>query len=593
MSHEMVIDELELTIQDLLKNWNLSEYVSAFESNCIEVGELQLLLLPEWKDVLNAVIPVPGHKMRFVKNVKELMKESKFVSIENDNNDLQKLHSKDINEVTIPLSPQPGISRDTSNLSLEDSQQTPKNISSTQDTSHLSLEDSQQTSKNISSQKRSRQSNEPNVKRGEQLRHLLNKTATGRCILQLAKQGPCLKHDKDRNKLTEIIIEDELSKCEKISTAGFAELVGAIQHIFPEEDSELYFIPYKYSNGRKFVAKGKLITKYCSIRKDFKALGIITRNKDQLDSDSLDDSEDDDVQGKLNFLEQNIEHWSTVVKYWTDTSKQRIAKLHAQSRVTNRNKGKDNDKRNANVKSKQKSRTISKTTQISTYTNKFPALKENFGYTLFEIDFDLLYPEQKLKAYNCYKDFCDRIIQALTDEKSKCEALKDNLLLATSADILEKTRNLVALLSLCYLDTVVTVARQSGRTWRPPHTEIQEEVISLIESVGKLQTFIQEKKLINWGITIQPYVLVCGSSVNDIDACYVILDTETQFFVQSPVKALDLCFKIINAAHLEYSPESYRLWRLIQKELYELTTEFDEWKSDAQLPKLFKKFSRK
>ncbi|XP_039303149.1 uncharacterized protein LOC120356821 isoform X3 [Solenopsis invicta] len=251
MSHEII----ELTIQDLLKDWNLDQYVSAFESNCIDVGELQLLLQPEWKDILNDLIPVPGHRMRFVKNLKELMKESKFVSIENDNNDLQKLHNKDINEITISLSPQPGTSRDPSNLLSENIQKTPKNISSTQNTSNLSLEDSQETSKNISSQKRSRQSNEPNVKRGEELRLLLNKTATGRCILQLAKQGPCLKHDKDRNKLTEIIIEDELSKCEKISTAGFAELVSAIQHIFPEEDSELYFIPYKYSNGMKFVAK--------------------------------------------------------------------------------------------------------------------------------------------------------------------------------------------------------------------------------------------------------------------------------------------------------------------------------------------------
>lgn len=54
---------------------------------------------------------------------------------------------------------------------------------------------------------------------------------------------------------------------------------------------EFYFIPYKYSNGRKFLAKGKLITKYYSIRKEFKALGIITKNKDQLDSDSQDDLE--------------------------------------------------------------------------------------------------------------------------------------------------------------------------------------------------------------------------------------------------------------------------------------------------------------
>lgn len=55
----------------------------------------------------------------------------------------------------------------------------------------------------------------------------------------------------------------------------------------------------------------------------------------------------------------------------------------------------------------------------------------------FEIDFDLLYPEQKLKAYNSYQDFCDRIIQALKNEESKCEAVKDNLLLLTSDEISE------------------------------------------------------------------------------------------------------------------------------------------------------------
>lgn len=103
----------------------------------------------------------------------------------------------------------------------------------------------------------------------------------------------------------------------------------------------------------------------------------------------------------------------------------------------------------------------------------------------------------------------------------------------------------------------------------------------------------REKKLGIWKITVQPYVLVCGSAVDDIDACYVIVDAQTKYLVHSPARALDLCFKIIHAAHLEYSSESYRLWMLIQKELYDLTTDFDGWKSDAQLPKLLHKFSRK
>lgn len=102
---------------------------------------------------------------------------------------------------------------------------------------------------------------------------------------------------------------------------------------------------------------------------------------------------DDGLQGKLNFLEENIEPWSAIVEYWKDTSKHRIAKLHVKSkcRVPNRNKGKGN----VNIKNKFKDKITPKTTQvgeekeevanISTYTNKYPALKEKLGYTLVNI----------------------------------------------------------------------------------------------------------------------------------------------------------------------------------------------------------------
>ncbi|KYN30158.1 hypothetical protein ALC57_00384, partial [Trachymyrmex cornetzi] len=236
---------------------------------------------------------------------------------------------------------------------------------------------------------------------------------------------------------------------------------------------EIYFIPYKNCDGRKLLAKGKLISKYYSIRKEFKALGVIQTKIQSESDDSGDDSKlNENLQAKLKFLEENIEPWPTVVEYWTDTSKHRITELHEKSRVVNRNKGSNKGK--ASVKGKFKS------------------------------------------------------------------------------------------------------------------------------NVAKLQSFVEErpKKLTNWGLTVQPYVLACGSSVEDIDAYYVIVDTETKFIThkftcQSSVRVLNLCFKVIHAAHLEYSAESYRLWRLIQKELYELTTVFDEWKCDAQLPKLFQKLSRK
>lgn len=55
---------------------------SHFIGNGIEVDELQSLLEPEWKHILVSLIPVPGHRMRFVKNVKKLVKEKSEVSIE-------------------------------------------------------------------------------------------------------------------------------------------------------------------------------------------------------------------------------------------------------------------------------------------------------------------------------------------------------------------------------------------------------------------------------------------------------------------------------------------------------------------------------
>jgi hypothetical protein len=59
-----------------------------------------------------------------------------------------------------------------------------------------------------------------------------------------------------------------------------------------------------------------------------------------------------------------------------------------------------------------------------------------------------MYPEQKLKAYNCFQDFCDRIIEALKNEENKCAALKDNLFLLTKNKILQGNIRDIILFSL-------------------------------------------------------------------------------------------------------------------------------------------------
>lgn len=101
----------------------------------------------------------------------------------------------------------------------------------------------------------------------------------------------------------------------------------------------------------------------------------------------------DDLQAKLHFLQENIEPWPTVVQYWTDTSKHRVTELHIKSRNANQNN--TSRKRKVIGKGKFKSNDISETTRarqdkkelenVSTYMNKFPALREHLGYTLVSI----------------------------------------------------------------------------------------------------------------------------------------------------------------------------------------------------------------
>lgn len=102
-------------------------------------------------------------------------------------------------------------------------------------------------------------------------------------------------------------------------------------------------------------------------------------------------SANDDLQAKLTFLEENIEPWSLVVEYWTETSKHRVTELHVKSRIAKRNKGSAKGK--ANIKGKIKSSAISELARqdnkwlenVSIYMNKYPALREKLGYTLVNI----------------------------------------------------------------------------------------------------------------------------------------------------------------------------------------------------------------
>jgi len=81
-----------------------------------------------------------------------------------------------------------------------------------------------------------------------------------------------------------------------------------------------------------------------------------------------------------------------------------------------------------------------------------------------------------------------------------------------------------------------------------------------------------------FGLTVQPYVaLLCSDPQNEfvVTASYVIINKYT-FKVETPLKAIDICFKSFFALNLRYPIQSDHVWEFIQKYFYDITTEQDK-----------------
>lgn len=75
--------------------------------------------------------------------------------------------------------------------------------------------------------------------------------------------------------------------------------------------------------------------------------------------------------------------------------------------------------------------------------------------------------------------------------------------------------------------------------------------------------------------TVQPYVLIEGSSLQDIKSIYVVVD-KIRYQTESILKAVDLTYKIFHVANASYPVQSEYLWLLIQKGLYKVSTPQDK-----------------
>lgn len=173
-----------------------------------------------------------------------------------------------------------------------------------------------------------------------------------------------------------------------------------------------------------------------------------------------------------------------------------------------------------------------------------------------EQDFNILHPNHESAFTNALFRNRDQIFTLGFRLLSRYGELKT--ILKDIEQLGENAKDSVALYTLSYLlPTTSTLKKKGGKQWKPSKTEIRDGLIFKVSSTANLQSDILGKvqKLEQFGCTLQPFVAFVGEIV-DPQEVFVVVLTKYKYKVESISRAVDICFKIIQATNVEYQSES-------------------------------------
>lgn len=202
-----------------------------------------------------------------------------------------------------------------------------------------------------------------------------------------------------QRKLVDLLITLELQKDTErcISATRFEQLAKEINDIFPNEIPEIYYVSRSTVGNQIFAPKGKLYNKYANygkaLRKSGQRESTVVENSEETTSEAT-------IDAALLWLSTHKDPWDDAVKNWRLTIDNRI-----KSRTGNVTVVSKKGKRRRVMKDKENLETI------LDYFEKFAVLKQPFGYTLLEIDFNQMYPNLDLKLFEEWPNFKNKLNQ--------------------------------------------------------------------------------------------------------------------------------------------------------------------------------------
>ncbi|XP_024877873.1 uncharacterized protein LOC112458459 isoform X2 [Temnothorax curvispinosus] len=386
------------------------------------------------------------------------------------------------------------------------------------------------------------------------VKDILKGTSQGRAILKSYEKQKLLSRPC-RNNIVDLILSEVLNNIHgPLRNEDFEALSKEIEELFPTETCHGYYIPpvpKKHSkNNKSITSRGKLVDKYRNKIRDYKKLTGCSLTDTSSTSPSTSacnsDFEDDSViRESLLWLESNQSPWQLVENHWKVTVAHRRNQIQKSSNKT-----------------------------IEEIFTQWPILKHPTAHTLIDEDFTYL----KLTSEDCIKNWFNFFskIQEICPVKEE-KIVSELHLLLNADDLTDDAKVVIQVLLLSHLIPPKGRIRIKKEHFKPSISECKNSMIVHAKIPGDINRIQEEKvkRAQQLGLTVQPYIIVVGLTLADVNGFYVCID-KVLYEVTTALKAVDLCFKIFHVFDVNYSPESEHIWYILQLCLYKFSTKYDK-----------------
>ncbi|XP_022166092.1 uncharacterized protein LOC111030737 isoform X2 [Myzus persicae] len=398
----------------------------------------------------------------------------------------------------------------------------------------------------------------------ETILELLHTSNDGRFVLADSKANNGSLSDDGQNTLTKLLINFLFQDNSKGSDLFFRKIATLICKVFPNEQKSVYFIPAGEGNTH---AKGKLIERWKNVSRRLRSIGAIESDKKKPSSTTVDLASHifpENVETAKIWLSENglSANFEDIKSNWIITYQ--IRKLEIQ--------GVDN-----------KSITDR---HLSDIFKAWPILCSSRGHDLISEDFKLEYPQIEhetlsdwsvyIKKWILFSDIIVSVRRSSVKDNHARELLKHLDAAQLRGSI--KTVNVLKLLLIPYLvPTKTQIKKTQKKSWKPSLSESAAAFAVHVTNLTELEAELGRRRLkyVQYGTTIQPFIVLVGQDIFSVESAYVRVDDNCWNF-DCPLKALNACFTTYNALHCTYPRVCYESWLILQLQLYNFTTIYDQ-----------------